>query len=134
MNVLTAVSPGESAAMNCTILANATVMAHSPQPNEMDLKRIERALVDRKRYRYVSPTVQSTANGYLITSPCCSRNIDPDGGIVDIAQLEFMAGTQSWRLYYKDHKTGQWMAYSDYAALPPILSLLRDDPERRFWQ
>lgn len=120
--------------MNCRTIATSTVIAHSPQPNEMDLKRIERALVDRKRYRYVSPMVQATATGYLITSPCCSRNIDPDGGIIDIAQLDFMSETQSWRLYHKDHKTGQWLAYSDFPALPPILALLREDPERRFWQ
>ncbi|WP_036306643.1 DUF3024 domain-containing protein [Methyloglobulus morosus] len=120
--------------MNCRILAKATVMAHSPQPNEMDLKRIERALVNRKRYRYVSPMVQATVNGYLITSPCCSRNIDPDGGIIDIARLEFMAEEQGWRLYHKDHKTGAWSAYADYPALRPILAVLRDDPERRFWQ
>lgn len=134
MSVVTAVLPGESATMNCRILAKSTAMSHSPQPNEMDLKRIERALADRKRYRYVSPAVQATATGYLISSPCCSRNIDPDGGVIDIARLEFRDEQQNWRLYHKDHETGQWIAYADYPALPPILALLRDDPDRRFWQ
>ncbi len=120
--------------MSCRLSAQPSAAFQSPQPNEIDLKRIERALVERKRYRYVSPTVQGTTNGYLITSPCCSRNIDPDGGIIDIARLEFIAEEQNWRLYHKDHKTGAWSAYADYPALRPILAVLRDDPERRFWQ
>jgi len=110
------------------------VKTNSPQPNEMDLKRIERALSDRKRYRYVSPIVQATTEGYLITSPCCSRNIDPDGGIIDIARLEYVLDKQNWRLYRKDHKTGTWVFHADFQALPPILALLREDSERRFWQ
>lgn len=45
-------------------------------PNELDRKRIERALISRKHYRYVLPSVTPVKAGYLIESPCCSRNID----------------------------------------------------------
>ena len=45
-------------------------------PNDLDRKRIERALKVRKRYRYVTPNVTTTVGGYRIESPCCSRNID----------------------------------------------------------
>ena len=56
-------------------------------PNDLDRKRIERALKSRKRYRYVTPSVTTTIGGYQIESPCCSRNIDRDGGVVDVALL-----------------------------------------------
>ncbi len=134
MNVLTAVLPGESSAMSCRLSAKTSAAFPSPQPNEIDLKRIERALENRKRYRYVTPQVRPVENGYLITSPCCSRNIDPSGGEIDIARLEFLEESQHWRLFQKDHAEGQWVFYADYPALAPILSVLRDDPERRFWQ
>ena len=53
--------------------------------HEMDRVRIERALHQRVRYRYVQPKVQRAEVGWVITSPCCSRNIDPKGGVIDIA-------------------------------------------------
>lgn len=120
--------------MSCRLSAKPSAVFLSSQPNEMDLKRIERALKNRKRYRYVTPQVRSMKNGYLITSPCCSRNIDPSGGEIDIARLEFLEENQHWRLFQKDHAEGQWVFYADYPALATILSVLRDDPERRFWQ
>lgn len=106
----------------------------NPHPNPMDRRRIERALKDRKRYRYVTPEVRTLANGYEIVSACCSRNIDPEGGIVDIARLEFDALARQWTLYRKDHKAGRWVRHGEYPALPGILELLKEDPERRFWQ
>jgi len=120
--------------MSCRLSAKPSAVLRSSQPNEMDLKRIERALKNRKRYRYVKPQVRSMKNGYLITSPCCSRNIDPSGGEIDIARLEFLEENQHWRLFQKDHAEGQWVVYADYPALATILSVLREDPERRFWQ
>jgi hypothetical protein len=39
-----------------------------------------------------------------------------------------------WRLFRKDHSTDQWVAYADYASLPPILVILQEDPSRSFWQ
>ena len=114
--------------------ASSMVRPNSQQPNEFDLKRIERALAERKRYRYVTPTVQATAEGYMITSPCCSRNIEPDGGVIDIARLDYLADSNGWRLYRKDHQAQLWIFHADFASLIPILALLREDPERRFWQ
>jgi hypothetical protein len=108
-----------------------TVCLH---PNEVDRKRIERALKGRKRYRYVTPEVHPIPDGYEIVSACCSRNIDPDGGIIDIARLEFQAQARCWRLYRKDHKAGLWVRHGDYPGLAPILELLIEDPDRRFWQ
>lgn len=70
-------------------------------PNDLDRKRIERALKSRKRYRYVTPSVTTTIGGYRIESPCCSRNIDRDGGVVDVALLLHDAEGARWQLFRK---------------------------------
>ena len=103
-------------------------------PNELDLRRIERAIDKRKRYRYVSPEVLPETDGYVIQSPCCSRNVDPDGGLIDIARLEFKAPLGYWWLYYKDHVLDHWILHGEYQSLAQILELLNEDPDRRFWQ
>lgn len=103
-------------------------------PNELDRKRIERALELRKRYRYVTPEVHAIDDGYVIRSSCCSRNIDPDGGIIDIAKLEFRSERSCWWLYHKDHAIGHWIRHGEYRSLPPILDLLNQDLDRRFWR
>ncbi|MGY4282081.1 hypothetical protein ACVWXO_001301 [Bradyrhizobium sp. LM2.7] len=56
-------------------------------PNELDRWRIVRALTKREHYRYVSPKVTAVAGGYLVESPCCSGNINAEGGLVDVALL-----------------------------------------------
>lgn len=103
-------------------------------PNDLDRKRIERALRTRKRYRYVSPKVLGVTGGYRIESPCCSRNIDADGGLVDVALIEFQESPNAWRLYRKDHSQGTWELHGTYDRLSEILDLLNADPERKFWQ
>jgi Protein of unknown function (DUF3024) len=103
-------------------------------PNELDRKRIARALERRKRYRYVTPEVRGTEDGYLVQSSCCSRNIDPEGGIIDIAKLEFRSERHCWWLYHKDHEIDHWIMHGEYQTLAQILDLLNLDPERRFWQ
>lgn len=103
-------------------------------PNEFDLKRIERSLKNRKRYRYVTPEVRAIESGYEIVSACCSRNIDPDGGVIDITRIEYLNLEQAWCLYRKDHKSGTWIRYGEYEALNQILDLLIEDPDREFWQ
>ncbi len=112
----------------------ATGAAPHPHPNEFDRRRIERALKERERYRYVSPIVAGMTGGYRIQSPCCSRNIDPDGGVVDIALVIHDAGRGGWQLFRKDHVKGVWEADSTFDRLIELLDVLNADPERRFWQ
>jgi hypothetical protein len=73
-------------------------------------------------------------DGYRIASPCCSRNIDPDGGVVDIALLLYTPGDQPWRLYRRDHELRQWFLHSSARRLDNLLALLLADPRRLFWQ
>ncbi len=108
--------------------------AASAQPNEFDYKRIQRALEQRRRYRYVKPMLLKTANGYRIQSPCCSRNIDPDGGVIDIALLLFDERKGNWRLLRKDHAIGVWELDSEFQRLAELLAHLNEDADRRFWQ
>jgi hypothetical protein len=102
--------------------------------NEFDRKRIERAIGTRKRYRYVSPSVELIGGGYLVRSPCCSRKIEPTGGIVDIALLIHTNAPQRWRLYRKDHGRKQWQLHGLYERLGDLLEQLDADPARQFWQ
>jgi hypothetical protein len=121
--------------MNVAVTQDRYVPAvASAHPNEFDRRRIERALANRKRYRYVSPSVHAVESGYLIKSPCCSRNIDPDGGIVDIALLRYAPGPLPWRLYRKEHSTLQWHLQVTSERLVELLDQLNADPERKFWQ
>jgi len=105
-----------------------------PQPNDVDRKRIERALACRERYRYVSPCVRAVTGGYRIESPCCSRNVDPAGGVIDIALLQYVPGRDAWQLYRRDHAARQWQLYETYARLNQLLERLNADPERIFWR
>jgi hypothetical protein len=103
-------------------------------PNDLDRKRIERSLKSRKRYRYVTPQVVTTVGGYRIESPCCSRNIDKDGGVVDVALLLHDPEAAKWELFRKDHATGLWQLDTTHERLPSALERLNVDPERTFWQ
>ncbi len=103
-------------------------------PNEVDKKRIEKALQARKRYRYVMPEVQAAERGYRIISPCCSRNVDPAGGMVDVARIEFVEASQRWFLYRKNHEEGLWMLHGEFSSLSRLLETLNGDPQRVFWQ
>jgi hypothetical protein len=103
-------------------------------PNELDRRRIERALQSRQRYRYVSPRVAPVSGGYLIESPCCSRNIDAEGGVIDVALLHHDAASATWQLFRKDHKKGVWKLHSTHQRLAEVTNALNADPERVFWQ
>ncbi len=103
-------------------------------PNELDLRRIQRALKSRRRYRYVEPRVVKAAGGYRIESACCSRNIDKEGGVVDIALLLFDPARTLWQLFRKDHAAQAWVLESTDARLPEALDLITVDGERKFWQ
>ena len=108
--------------------------ANAPHPNELDLRRITRLLAQRVRYRYVEPEVQAIIDGYLIVSPCCSRNIDAGGGTIDIAWLMYSAADGLWRLYHKDHAHNQWQLHSAATVLQVLIMQLNEDPSRVFWQ
>ena len=105
-----------------------------PHPNEFDLKRIERMLEQRVRYRYVSPRVLPIDEGYLVMSPCCSRNIDASGGVIDIARIKYDYPKNEWRLYRKDHGLAVWTLHSTARTLHELLACLNEDPSRVFWQ
>lgn len=111
----------------------ADIARDASQPNEMDWRRIERALEKRERYRYVSPSVIPEHGGYRIASPCCSRKVDPEGREIDIARLEYDAQLDSWHLYSKDHARNEWLLQAD-GRLHELLSYLNADPQRIFWQ
>jgi len=122
--------------MNATAIPqfDLGLRARAGQPNEFDRKRIERALAQRKRYRYVSPSVSPVTDGYRIESPCCSRNVDPTGGVVDVALLQYAPGSRPWRLYRKEHVLQQWHLHGCYERLVELLEHLNADPLRLFWQ
>lgn len=101
------------------------------QPNQVDRKRIERKLENRARYRYVHPRIVPEDGGYRIESPCCSRNVDHDGGMIDIARLHYAAPL--WRLYRKDHQLETWLLYAETATLMAAIDILLPDTERVFW-
>jgi len=103
-------------------------------PNEFDLRRIRRALDQRKRYRYVSPRVWAEPGGYRIESPCCSRNIDPAGGVIDVARLAHVGGGRPWQLYQPDERAGGWRLNSVHQNLNDALDLLAVDEHREFWR
>ena len=101
-------------------------------PNEVDLKRIVRLLKKRVRYHYVSSSVQAVAGGYRIVSPCCSRNIDRSGGLIDIARIEWEAGV--WTLYSRDHACKCWLIHTQASRLDLLMDCLNEDGKRVFWQ
>jgi hypothetical protein len=104
-----------------------------PHPNEVDRKRIEKTLAERDRYKYVAPKVLPAEEGYIVRSPCCSRTVDPAGGEIDIARIEYQSGG-FWRLYRMDDNSGRWHAHSEYLSLGPLLARLAADPSREFWR
>jgi len=105
----------------------------SGQPNEVDLRRIARALMQRARYLYVEPQVIPSGSGYLIQSPCCSRKVDAEGGIIDIARIEFDVPLAMWALYRKNHAQGRWGLHLLAPMLGEILDCLCLDTGQLFW-
>lgn len=105
--------------------------------------RLERALRQRVRYRYVQPRVLREGEGFRIESPCCSRNVDPQGGVIDIALLAPGAArvsrsqpdriVQRWRLFARDHASGTWVAQDESEQIDELLDLLCVDTKRIYW-
>ncbi|WP_304304918.1 hypothetical protein [Pseudacidovorax intermedius] len=105
--------------------------------------RIAHALRERARYRYVRPRVLGDGAGYRIESPCCSRNVDAEGGVIDIARLQPMTdaggqpclqgGQPLWQLQARDHAAGRWAEPGPAAPLQELLAQLCADTERVYW-
>jgi len=98
---------------------------------DFDKRRIERALRQRVRYRYVRPQVVREIDGWRIVSPCCSRNIDAQGGVIDIAWLR--NDPPNWRLYARDHARGIWVEFEQSEKLIELLDAICLDAQRKFW-
>lgn len=98
---------------------------------ELTRRRLLRALDERKRYRYVRPEVTTTEDGWLITSPCCSRNVDPSGGVIDIARLTRSNG--KWQLYARDESREHWVMRLEAVRFDEAMAMLCADEEREFW-
>ena len=98
----------------------------------LDALRIERALARRQRYKYVHPRVVAEGEGWKVVSPNCSRNVDPDGGEIDIAWLQ-PAGEAGWQLHARCADAGGWRL-SRQGPLHELLDLLCADPAREFWR
>lgn len=94
-------------------------------------RRIDVAIESRVRYRYVKPNVFQVGNAYQINSPCCSRNIDPEGGVIDIARLEKQAS--QWVLFMRNHQAQAWEEYAQSDQLEGLLDLICVDAARVFW-
>lgn len=101
------------------------------EQSEFVRRRVVRALEKRSRYRYVEPLVTATPGGYMISSPCCSRNVDPDGGVIKIARIECFDG--NWLLFSHDHENAEWVLYAAYDSLDALFVVVCADSERLFW-
>lgn len=112
--------------------AVAVTAPASGQVRDFMQHRLERALHQRVRYRYVQPLVFREGENFRIQSPCCSRNVDPSGGMIDIALL-IPHGAGRWCLCARDHANSTWVARFQDEALDELLDLLCVDSERQFW-
>lgn len=119
--------------MNAAVMKRAVVGLNA-HPNEVDRKRIECALGSRRRYRYVSPGVRPVKGGYLVESPCCSREIDKDGRVIEVALIHHDAVCGLWKLFWKDHARGIWQFHSVHQRLSAAIDELNADLDRVFWQ
>lgn len=98
---------------------------------ELTRRRIARALQERQRYRYVKPQVSHCDEGWLITSPCCSRKVAPDGSVIDIARI-CQEGSE-WLLFGKNITRERWQLRVRAQRLEVVLRLLCEDADRVFW-
>lgn len=113
-------------------MAAAIMAPVSAQVVDLMVRRMERALRERVRYRYVQPQVLREGDAFRIKSPCCSRKVDPTGGLIDIALL-VPHSDGHWCLCSRDHANGTWEPLHHNASLDVLLDLLCVDSERQFW-
>ncbi|OIQ70867.1 hypothetical protein GALL_475210 [mine drainage metagenome] len=112
-------------------LAGAAVST-STQIVDLVQRRLERALRSRARYRYVQPRVLHEERGFRIQSPCCSHNVDPHGGLIDIALLVPQPQGR-WSLCARDHASSTWVPRLENGSLDAMLNALCTDSQRQFW-
>lgn len=106
-----------------------------PSPSQVVgflLPFIERALRERVRYRYVQPRVVQEGRNFRIEAPCCSRNVDPRGGTIDIALL-IPALDGRWALLGREHAAATWVPHARGLSLSETLDMVCVDAERKFW-
>lgn len=114
---------------------NAAVAAVAPRRGpvgDLTLHRMRRALRQRARYRYVRPQILREGDSFRIQCPCCSRNVDPSGGLIDIALL-IPNGPNRWSLCSRDHANQTWVAQLRDQPLDVLLDALCVDDARQFW-
>jgi len=97
----------------------------------LESRRIARALARRERYRYVHPEVIAEGGGWKVVSPCCSRRVDPDGGVIDIAWIE--PSDIGWRLHRHDHSADAWQPVLESRRFQDLMDRLSSDPLHEFW-
>ena len=112
--------------------AAASLSVPGGQVLDLMQHRLQRALHQRLRYRYVKPSVLAEGDNLRIQSPCCSRNVDPQGGMIDIALL-VPGATGRWCLCARDHASGTWITRFQNESLDVVLDHLCVDTERQFW-
>ncbi|HSD36044.1 MAG TPA: DUF3024 domain-containing protein [Rhodocyclaceae bacterium] len=117
-------------AMRTHLPVNATLAVLVDQ-TEFMRRRVVRTLAQRQRYRYVEPQVEATPAGFLIRSPCCSRNVDPAGGVIQIASITRL--DEVWQLFSHDHKKREWVFYDAFDSLDALLQVICVDSDRLFW-
>jgi len=140
--------------------AAARVRDAAPSPGQvlnLIQHRLEHALRQRVRYRYVQPQVLHEGTHYRIQSPCCSRNVDKQGGLIDIALLvppgesspveppapaadsalnaaaDVLAPPGDWRLYHRNHQAAVWALHQSCARLQTLIDTVCLDAQRVFW-
>ncbi|MGF6878609.1 hypothetical protein [Paraburkholderia sp. MM5477-R1] len=102
------------------------------RPFDLTQRQIEQALHERTRYRYVLPRVLRDGQGFRVESPCCSRNVDANGGLIDIAWLT-RDEDGMWQLSARDHASHRWMPQHESTDLAELLDTLCIDRECVFW-
>jgi hypothetical protein len=99
----------------------------------LDRVRIERALAQRRRYKYVRPRVEPEGLGWRIVSGNCSRSVDATGGEIAIAWF-VPTSDDHWLLHARDHAQGCWVLKSSGLTLADALARVCADPLREYWR
>ena len=110
----------------------ATPSGDTGPVREFFVWHLTKALALRQRYKYVQPSIVREGKGWVVRSPNCSRNIDREGGEIDIAWLVPLDGGQ-WQLHARDHALQTWVLRLQGSQQDVIDRLVLDE-HREFWQ